>query len=491
MNGIDKLFRAKVEEWLSKEKHTEAELADGAMMVLQCNRNRAMYNTMMRKPSHYEEKMVYELKKHLAYLQNDMNLDDVKNLEKQILPVIGKAIADTEETTDKAAAALGEIPEDSFLPAPALSSEEPYEQTDAIVARGKRTDHDTLPETIRAIWDKNAERYKKIKQAHETCKTLTAACDRYEFTSAIAELWEAYKTQVATVVPQCLIGVSYYEKLWATQLPSPFMSTLFDGCIERGRDVVDGGTAPYSSVGLWVTGTVNVGDSLAAVKKVVFDDKKITMAQLIDALDKNFEGAEDILFLLKKAPKFGNDIDYVDNIVNDVICNLADELEKIKGHAGRKFMMAAATIGYNQAFGFFLGASPDGRRAHEALGEGGISPHQGRNVSGATATTRSVAKLNLVRSAGGNVLNMKFDPSSVDNPTKMMNFVNFLRTFASTGGDVIQFNMVSNEMLLDAQKHPEKYRDLLVRVATYSAYFVEMDPMAQQEIIDRTSFGGF
>ncbi|MBO7729163.1 MAG: hypothetical protein J6S50_11680 [Oscillospiraceae bacterium] len=305
------------------------------------------------------------------------------------------------------------------------------------------------------------------------------------------ELWEAYKTQVATVVPQCLIGVSYYEKLWATQLPSPFMSTLFDGCIERGRDVVDGGTAPYSSVGLWVTGTVNVGDSLAAVKKVVFDDKKITMAQLIDALDKNFEGAEDILFLLKKAPKFGNDIDYVDNIVNDVICNLADELEKIKGHAGRKFMMAAATIGYNQAFGFFLGASPDGRRAHEALGEGGISPHQGRNVSGATATTRSVAKLNLVRSAGGNVLNMKFDPSSVDTPAKMMNFVNFLRTFASTGGDVIQFNMVSNEMLLDAQKHPEKYRDLLVRVATYSAYFVEMDPMAQQEIIDRTSFGGF
>ena len=305
------------------------------------------------------------------------------------------------------------------------------------------------------------------------------------------ELWEAYKTQVATVVPQCLIGVSYYQWLWATQFPSPMMSALFDGCIERGRDVVDGGTAPYSSVGLWVTGTVNVGDSLAAVKKVVFDDKKITMAQLIDALDKNFEGYEDILFLLKKAPKFGNDIDYVDNIVSDVICNLADELEKIEGYAGRKYMMAAATIGYNQAFGFFLGASPDGRRAHEALGEGGISPHQGRNVSGATATTRSVAKLNLVRSAGGNVLNMKFDPSSVDTPAKMMNFVNFLRTFASTGGDVIQFNMVSNEMLLDAQKHPEKYRDLLVRVATYSAYFVEMDPMAQQEIIDRTTFGGF
>ena len=197
MNGIDKLFRAKVEEWLSKKKHTEAELADGAMMVLQCNRNRAMYNTMMRKPSHYEEKMVYELKKHLAYLQNDMNLDDVKNLEKQILPVIHHVVM-----------AVPEEDEGTKLPAPALSSEEPYEQTDSIVARGKRTDHDTLPETIRAIWDKNAERYKKIKQAHETCKTLTAACDRYEFTSALAELWADYKKDFDTYDHYVLVPVN-------------------------------------------------------------------------------------------------------------------------------------------------------------------------------------------------------------------------------------------------------------------------------------------
>ena len=208
MNGIDKLFRAKVEEWLSKEKHTEAELADGAMMVLQCNRNHAMYNTIMRRPMRFEEKIAYELRKHLRYLKDDMNLDEVKDLERKVLPVIGKAIADTEETADKAAAALGEIPEDSFLPAPALSSEEPYEQTDAIVARGKRTDHDALPESIRAIWDKNAERYKKIKQAHETCKTLSAACDRYEFTSAIAELWDAYKKDFDTYDHYVLVPVN-------------------------------------------------------------------------------------------------------------------------------------------------------------------------------------------------------------------------------------------------------------------------------------------
>ena len=208
MKGIDKLFRAKVEEWLSKNKHTEAELADGAMMVLQCNRNHAMYNTIMRRPSRFEDKIAYELRKHLRYLKDDLNLDGVKDLERKVLPVIGKAIADTEDTADKAAAALGEIPEDSFLPAPALSSEEPYKQTDAIVARGKRTDHDTLPEAIRAIWDKNAERYKKIKQAHETCKTLTAACDRYEYTKAIAELWDAYKKDFDTYDHYVLVPVN-------------------------------------------------------------------------------------------------------------------------------------------------------------------------------------------------------------------------------------------------------------------------------------------
>ena len=197
MNGIDKLFRARVEEWLSKKKHTEAELANGAMMVLQCNRNRAMYNTMMRKPSHYEEKMVYELKKHLAYLQNDMNLEDVKNLEKQIFPVIHHVVM-----------AVPEEDEGTKLPDLALSSEEPYEQTDAVVARGKRTDHDALPEAIRAIWDRNAERYKKIKQAHETCKTLTAACDRYEYTKAIAELWADYKKDFDTYDHYVLASVN-------------------------------------------------------------------------------------------------------------------------------------------------------------------------------------------------------------------------------------------------------------------------------------------
>lgn len=198
MKGIDKLFRARVNEWLEKEKHTEAELAEGALMVLQCNRNRSLYNTIMRRPARYEEKIAYELRKHLRYMTDGLNLDEVKDLERKVLPVIGKAITETEKTADEVEAAMGERPDGIILPSPALSSEEPYEQTDDIVARGKRSDHDTLPEAIRDIWVKNAERYKKIKQAHETCKALTAACDRYEYTKAIAELWADYKKDFDT-----------------------------------------------------------------------------------------------------------------------------------------------------------------------------------------------------------------------------------------------------------------------------------------------------
>ena len=200
MNGIDKLFRARVTEWLSKKKHTEAELAEGATMVLQCNRNHALYNTIMRRPARYEEKIAYELRKHLRYLKDDLTLDEVKEKENKVLPVIEKVLN-------------VDVNEDKPLPSPAYDAETflqtgTYKQTDTIVARGKRPDHDSLPETIRAIWDKNAERYKKIKQAHETCKTLTAACDRYEFTKAIAELWADYKKDFDTYDHYVLVPVN-------------------------------------------------------------------------------------------------------------------------------------------------------------------------------------------------------------------------------------------------------------------------------------------
>lgn len=197
MKGIDKLFRSRIEEWLQKEHHDEAELAQGAMMMLQCNRNRTLYNTVVRRPARYEEKIAYELRKHLRYLQDDLNLEDVRDLEKKVLPVIATAIAETDKTADELSGADSDVPEGSVLPSPAYDADG-GRQTDNIVARGKRSDHDSLPDSIRSIWEKNAERYKKMKQAHETCKTLTAACDRYEFTKAIAELWAEYKRDFDT-----------------------------------------------------------------------------------------------------------------------------------------------------------------------------------------------------------------------------------------------------------------------------------------------------
>lgn len=194
MNRVDILLRAKIQEWLSKEKHSVTELEAGAMMALQCNRNRAMYNTIMRKPANYEGKIAYELKKHLKYLQDGINLDEVKELESSILPVIGQAIVETEKTADMDDDGKEENEDDICLPYPADSEDE----TAAVIVRGKREDHDTLPEPIRAIWQRNASRYKKIRQAHETCKTLTAACDRYEYTKAMAEMWEEYKKDFDT-----------------------------------------------------------------------------------------------------------------------------------------------------------------------------------------------------------------------------------------------------------------------------------------------------
>ena len=234
-----------------------------------------------------------------------------------------------------------------------------------------------------------------------------------------------------------------------------------------------------------MSGAPDVGDALAAIKKVVFEDKKITMAQLIDAMDKNFEGAEDIHKMLLAAPKFGNDIDYVDNIVNEVLMHGAKILTSMKGACGTKINCAAAAVTANVIFGYNVGALPDGRKAGEPVSEGGISPHQGRNVSGPIATYRSVSKIDHTRLTNGSVLNMRFSPNSLKDAASMRKFSSMLRTFLETGGFFVQFNIVDADTLRAAQREPEKYRDLLVRVATYSAYFVELGENLQNDIINR------
>jgi choline trimethylamine-lyase len=302
------------------------------------------------------------------------------------------------------------------------------------------------------------------------------------------EVWNAFKKQVEALIPVCLTFKNADKFLYSQYGPVPFMSSVTGGCIEKGLDINNGGTAPYISHAMSLGGSPNVGDSLAAIKKAVFEDKKISMSQLIDALEKDFVGEEKLLHILEACPKFGNDDDYVDMLVNDVLMCARDEAVKVRGFAGALSTVAGATITGNVPLGAIVGALPDGRRSGTPLADGGLSPTHGRNVNGPTATLRSVAKLNHVKISHGSVLNMRFNPEVLKDEQKMRKFASLIRTFCETGGALVQFNIVGSDTLKDAQKHPEKYKDLLVRVATYSSYFVELSPELQNDIIDRTEF---
>ncbi len=301
------------------------------------------------------------------------------------------------------------------------------------------------------------------------------------------EVWSVYKIQAEALLRRSLTPTNLYRRLFAEFAPTPLQSALFEGCVDKGIDLTNGG-ASHTTLAMWVAGIPDVGDSLAALKRVVFEKKQISMKDLIEALDKNFEGKERILKLLMDAPKFGNDEDYVDSITGEVLVHAANELRSHKGFAGLQYGLAAGAIRSHITFGNVVGALPSGRRAGESLSDGGISPCQGRNVKGPTSTMRSVSKLDLIKSSGGAVLNMKFHPDVLGDTSKLRKLALLIKTFCETGGDLVQFNIVSSSTLKDAQKNPEKYRDLLVRVATYSAYFVDLGKELQDQIIARTEF---
>jgi pyruvate formate-lyase/glycerol dehydratase family glycyl radical enzyme len=311
--------------------------------------------------------------------------------------------------------------------------------------------------------------------------------DPRKFTS-FQEVWDAFKKQVEFFIPKMVTARNIDTQLYAEFALCPFMSAFFEPCIKNGKDIIAGGTAPHARECFGFSGLPNVGDSLAAVKKVVFEDRLTDMVGLIDALDKNFEGKDQLLYALLKAPKFGNDIDYVDTIVNDIIILVEGNFNKYQGLFGSKPAIAIATGTGHLLMGTQVGATPEGRKAGEPFAEGGISPHQGRNVSGPTATFRSITKLDHLKVRGGSVLNMKFNPDVFADEKKKAKFMSMLRTYCESGGYHVQFNIVSSVTLRDAQKHPENYKDLLVRVATYSSYFVELSPRMQEDIIARTEF---
>ncbi len=305
---------------------------------------------------------------------------------------------------------------------------------------------------------------------------------------SIEEIWEAFCTQVRHVIPYCHEIKNLDKAIFSRCMPSPFQSSLLPPCVEGATDVIDGGTAPHFCFAMSLAGAPNVGDSMAAIQKWVFEKKALTLAQLEQALNADFEGYDDIRSLLLRAPKFGNDDPYVDVYVNRVLSFVSDTVAQTPGFRAAKSTVAAAAVTANIGLGMVCGALPDGRRAGEPISEGGISPSQGRNGSGMTSTMMSVARLDHSKLRHGEVLNMRISPTAVNTPPRLHKFCDLIRAYMDMGGFLVQFNIVSTQTLRDAQLHPERHRDLVVRVATYAAYFIELGPEMQNDIIRRIEF---
>lgn len=271
----------------------------------------------------------------------------------------------------------------------------------------------------------------------------------------------------------------------------PMLTAMLDDCITKGLDAYQGGWR-YSQLSIvWgVKGQPELADCLAAIKKLVFDEKKITMAQLVSALKANFEGNgySDIQRLCLQAPKYGNDDDYADDIYNYVTLKTNEIItSKLNPWTGKPMLISRQALATHFFYGDRVGALPNGRKAYLPLYDGGLSPMQGQDVNGPTAVINSVTKVNhATPEQNGNVLNMKFSRQVLQTKASIERFIAMMKTFFERGGWHIQFNIINKEELLEAQKHPEQYKHLIVRVAGYSAYFVELPRDLQDEIIART-----
>ena len=298
------------------------------------------------------------------------------------------------------------------------------------------------------------------------------------------ELFEAFEKQVKHFIDIKIKGNNVIEQLWATQLPSPFLSIIIDDCIEKAKDYNAGG-ARYNTNYIQGVGLGSITDSLSSIKYNVFDEKQLTMKELLDTLSTNFEGKEELRQgFICDTPKYGNDEDYPDALTKDVFelyFNAIDGRPTSKGGHYRVIFLPTTVHVY---FGSVVGAMPDGRRATEPLSEG-ISPVQGSDTKGPTAVLKSASKIDHERT-GGTLLNQKFTPSFFATDEGIDNIAHLVRGYFKLGGHHIQFNVVSAETLREAQKDPMKYRDLIVRVAGYSDYFINLGPKLQDEIIRRT-----
>lgn len=355
-------------------------------------------------------------------------------------------------------------------------------------------------------------------------KQLGPITGELESFTSINEFIAAYRAHMAHYIKLLVNAENAVDYAHAERAPLPFVSSLVDDCIGQGKSIQEGG-AHYNFTGPQGVGVANVGDSFAAIDTLVFKEKKITMKDLKAALISNFQDATSNLpnenkllieliskevrkvlgapleeatyigaynngeylrqLLINKAPKFGNDDDYVDTLTREAALIYCQEVERYKNPRGGSFQPGLYPASINVALGAATGATPDGRKSGMPLADG-VSPTAGVDRKGPTAVLRSVAKLDHEIASNGTLLNQKFHPSVLQGDKGLRNLAHLVVGYFNEKGMHVQFNVISKEMLLDAKKHPDKYQHLVVRVAGYSAQFVSLDPAVQDDIINRT-----
>ena len=327
----------------------------------------------------------------------------------------------------------------------------------------------------------------------ESGTKLCAGVGHFRDMQSFDDVRAAWDKVVREMARQCNIIDSCCDMVLEHETADILCSALTDDCIERGLNMKEGG-AVYDFISDLQVGIANLADSLAAIRKVVFEDAAVTPAQLWDALSANFEGEENarIRQLLIDAPKYGNDDDYVDGLIREAYDVYIDEMKKYpntrygRGPIGGVYYAGTSSISANVPQGAGTLATPDGRRAGEPLAEG-CSPSHAADKNGPTAVFKSVSKLPTEEITGGVLLNQKVTPQMLASEENRTKLICLIRTFFNRlHGYHVQFNVVSRETLRDAQAHPEKHRDLIVRVAGYSAFFNVLSRQTQDDIIERT-----
>lgn len=298
------------------------------------------------------------------------------------------------------------------------------------------------------------------------------------------ELFNAFKSQLNHFVEIKVKGNNVIERIYSKHMPAPLMSVIVDDCIKTAKDYNAGG-ARYNTKYIQGVGIGTITDSLTSIKYNVFDKKKFNMSELLEALKDNFNGYEAIYnMVVNKTPKYGNDDDYADDLMQDVFNSFYNEVTGRKSPMGAEYRINMLPTTCHVYFGEVMGASANGRLSQKPLSEG-ISPEKGGDTNGPTAVIKSCSKMDHLKT-GGTLLNQRFAPAVVQGEEGLENMSNLVRAYFNMDGHHIQFNVFDKNVLLAAQKNPDEYKDLIVRVAGYSDHFNNLSRALQDEIIGRT-----